>query len=127
MDRRAFLLGASGLAAAAYSGRSLARREAPPPDPRLRSLAARLSAPLITPADAAYDGARVVYNDRYDAVRPLAVARPASVAEVRRIVAWAAAEGVRPIPRSGGHSYAGYSTGGGLVVDLRRLGGIAYD
>ncbi len=29
--------------------------------------------------------------------------------------------------RSGGHSYAGYSTGSGLVVDLRPLDGIAFD
>jgi FAD/FMN-containing dehydrogenase len=46
---------------------------------------------------------------------------------VRKIVSWSAADGVRPIPRSGGHSYAGYSTGPGLVVDLRSLRGIAYD
>jgi FAD/FMN-containing dehydrogenase len=127
MDRRAFLLGASGLAAAAYSGGSLARAALPRLDPRLRSLVASLRGPVITPADSAYDGARVVYNERYDAVRPLAVARPASVDDVRRIVAWAVAEGVRPIPRSGGHSYAGYSTGSGLVVDLRSLAGIAYE
>ena len=125
IDRRTFLLGASGLAAATYW--SLARPALPGLDPRLRSLSRRLRGPLITPADHAYDGARVVYNERYDAVRPLAVARPVSVGDLRTIVAWAAAEGVRPIPRSGGHSYAGYSTGSGLVVDLRGLGGIAYD
>jgi len=127
MDRRAFLLGASGLAATAYSGGSLTRASLPRPDARLRTLAARLSGPVITPADSAYNAARVVYNERFDAVRPLAVARPVSLEDVRRIVAWAAAEGVRPIPRSGGHSYAGYSTGSGLVVDLRSLGGVAYD
>src|ERR1700676_5445089 len=118
MDRRAFLLGASGLAAAAYSNGGLARTALPRPDARLRALATRLRGPLITPADSAYNGARVVYNERYDGVRPLAVARPVSVDDVRKIVAWAAAEGVRPIPRGGGHSYAGYSTGSGLVVDL---------
>ena len=127
MDRRAFLLGASGLAATAYSGGRLARLALPRPDPRLRSLAARLSGPVITPADSAYNGARLVYNERYDAVRPLAIARPVSVEDVRRIGAWAATEGVLPIARSGGHSYAGYSTGAGLVVDLRSLAGIAYD
>jgi FAD/FMN-containing dehydrogenase len=127
MDRRAFLRGAGGLAAAAYVGRSVARGATARLDPRLGSLAARLRGPVITPVDSAYDGARVVYNERYDAVRPLAVARPVSVDDVRTIVAWAAAEGVRPIARSGGHSYGGYSTGSGLVVDLRSLGGIVYD
>ncbi len=127
MDRRSFLLGASGLAAAAYSGSGLTRGSLAPPGRGLRSLAARLSGPVITPADSAYDSARLVYNERYDGVRPLAIAQPRSLADVSTIVAWAAAEGVRPIARSGGHSYAGYSTGSGLVVDLRNLGAIGYD
>jgi FAD/FMN-containing dehydrogenase len=123
MDRKTFLVGASGVLAGAHGS----RRAAAATDPRVRALAARLSGPVITPASSAYGAARLVYNERYDAVRPLAIARPASVADVRKIVAWAGAEGIRPIPRSGGHSYAGYSTGPGLVVDLRNLRGIAFD
>jgi FAD/FMN-containing dehydrogenase len=44
------------------------------------------------------------------------------VDDVRAAVRWAAKHDVRLAARSGGHSYAGYSTvHGGLVVDLRRL------
>jgi FAD/FMN-containing dehydrogenase len=119
VDRRTFVLGTAALA----GGARLARLG----DLRLRTLAARLTGPVITPASAAYPAARLVYNERFDAVRPLAIARPASVADVRALVAWAAAENVRPIARSGGHSYAGYSTGPGLVADLRAFDTISYD
>jgi FAD/FMN-containing dehydrogenase len=78
--------------------------------------------PVLTPADSR----GLVFNARYASVRPLAVVRAASVADVQACVRWAAAEKVRITARSGGHSYAGYSTvRGGLVVDLRRLRGVA--
>jgi len=45
---------------------------------------------------------------------------------VRAAVRWCAKYDVRIAARSGGHSYAGYSTvQGGLVVDLSRLGGLS--
>ena len=49
-----------------------------------------------------------------------------SAADVRAAVLWSARNDVRIAARSGGHSYAGYSTlNGGLVVDLSALNGIA--
>src|SRR2546430_2052515 len=44
--------------------------------------------------------------------------------DVQAVVRWGRRRGVRVIPRSGGHSYAGYSTGGGVVVDLSTLSGV---
>ena len=65
-----------------------------------------------------------VYNERYDAVIPRLVARPLDAADVRAAVRWGVAHGVPLRARSGGHSYAGYSTlSGGMVVDLRHLRG----
>jgi FAD/FMN-containing dehydrogenase len=125
VDRRGFLVAAGAAALTAGAGRSA--RAAAPVDRRLRSLETMLRGQLITPADPGYDAARVAYNERFDAMRPLAIARPVSVADVQAIVRWSRAEAVRPIVRSGGHSYAGYSTGPGLVVDLRQLAGIAYN
>ena len=43
---------------------------------------------------------------------------------MQAVVRWAQRRGVAVIPRSGGHSYAGYSTGTGVVVDLSALRGI---
>ena len=60
-----------------------------------------------------------VYNERFDSESPLAVARPNGAADVQAAVRWAVGHGVPLRARSGGHSYAGYSTcNGGLVIDL---------
>src|SRR5262245_24220930 len=124
LDRREFVRRAGGLvAAAALAPAWIAGRDAA--DPRLRALAGDVRGPVITPDDAAYAQARLVYNERFDGVRPLAIVQPLSVADVRAAVAWARRNKVRVAARSGGHSYEGYSTTTGLVVDLRRLNGIA--
>ena len=69
-----------------------------------------------------------VYNERYDAVLPRLVARPLDAADVRAAVRWGVAHGVPLRARSGGHSYAGYSTlSGGMVLDLRHLRAIRVD
>ena len=67
-----------------------------------------------------------VYNERFDSVSPLAVARPNGAADVQAAVRWAVGHGVPLRARSGGHSYAGYSTlSNGLVLDLRKMNGIS--
>lgn len=62
-----------------------------------------------------------MYNARYSEAHPQAVAAVASEADVQACVRYAAATGSPLAARSGGHSYAGYSTGRGLVCDLRAL------
>ena len=125
LDRRAFL--AAGAAVALGSRWVRVADALAAVDPRLRALARVVSGPVLSPADAAYAQARLVYNERYDDVRPLGVVQPVSVADVRAIVAWSHRTGVPLAIRSGGHSYAGYSTGTGLVVDLKRLAAIHLD
>jgi FAD/FMN-containing dehydrogenase len=86
--------------------------------PSLRQLAAAVKGPVRTPSSSR----GLVYNERYASIRPLAVVRAAGAADVQACVRWAAANDVRIVARSGGHSYAGYSTvAGGLVVDLGGL------
>jgi FAD/FMN-containing dehydrogenase len=63
----------------------------------------------------------VLYNTRFDAVRPQAVARCASVEDIRECVSFARTFGLPLAVRSGGHSYGGWSTGTGLVVDVSPL------
>ena len=71
-----------------------------------------------------YDGARVLYNARFDAIRPAAIARCRSVDDVRACVGFAATYDVPLALRSGGHSYGGWSTGMGLVIDTAPLNAI---
>ena len=49
-------------------------------------------------------------NTRYSGIRPLAILRARSVADVQAAVRWCNKHDVRIAARSGGHSYAGYST-----------------
>lgn len=69
-----------------------------------------------------------IYNELFDRELPHAVARPVSEADVRAAVQWAVGRGEGLRARSGGHSYAGYSTlSDGVVLDLRNLNRISVD
>ena len=75
-----------------------------------------------------FRGASQVYNERFDSQSPFAVARPINAADVQAAVRWAVSHGVPLRARSGGHSYAGYSTlSNGVVLDLRKMNGISVD
>ena len=81
---------------------------------------------LIKRGAAGFAQAAHVYNSRFDGVLPSLVARPINAADVRKAVQWGVANGVPLRARSGGHSYAGYSTlSGGMALDLRNLRGIS--
>lgn len=128
LDRRELIVRAAGLVVAGGvlpgtgARRSFARAAV---DPRVRELRGLVSGPVLARDSAGYEEARLVYNERFDGVRPLAVVRPAGVADVQAVVRWAQRRGVAIVPRSGGHSYAGYSTGTGVVLDLSSLDAIA--
>src|SRR5438552_16246437 len=93
-------------------------------DPRLRSLTAAVRGPVITRASASYDNARLIFDSLYGGVRPLAIVRPLDARDVGAVVRWAAKTGIHIVTRSGGHSYGGYSTTSGVVVDLSRLAAV---
>lgn len=83
---------------------------------------------VVTSGSGGYHKAAEVYNERYDGAKPLAIVQAKDGDDVRAAVKWASKRDVRVLPRSGGHSYAGYSTGDGvLVIDLSKLNSIAYD
>ena len=96
-------------------------------DPRLVELAGLVQGTVVTPADAAYDSARRLYSPRYDDIRPGAIVFCNSAQDVWRTVRWSRKYAIRVVARSGGHSYGGYSTCRGVVVDLTRLSGVTVD
>ncbi len=123
---RAALLrrGAALAAGAAALGTAPGLRAAPRPP--LSELEAATGGALLRPGAPGYAAARRVANARYAGARPLAVLKARTVADVRAAVRWSARHDVRLAARSGGHSYAGYSTADlGLVLDLSGLDGIA--
>jgi FAD/FMN-containing dehydrogenase len=92
---------------------------------RLGELARSLDGEVVHPGDAAYAAGRLLWNARFDTVsKPMAIAYPASVRDVQRALRWVAAQDVPFALRSGGHSYAGWSTTRGLVLDLSRLSAV---
>src|SRR3954452_15049683 len=93
-------------------------------DPRIRELDRLVRGPVVTPASARYATLRVPYNTRYAGIHPLAIVQPLDEKDVQAVVRWAVKRKVRITARSGGHSYAGYSTTSGVVVDLSHLSGV---
>lgn len=72
----------------------------------------------MLPSSPSYGTARLLYDPRFDDINPAAVAYCASATDVQRCIDFARTHGIGPVPRCGGHSYAGYSSGPGLVVDV---------
>ena len=90
-------------------------------------LRSSLSGRLILPGDSDYLGASELYDPRFDSVRPAAVAMCGNPSDVQRCLGFSRDHALDPIARSGGHSYGGYSTGTGLVIDVSAMGGVAYN
>jgi len=90
-------------------------------------LAQAVRGAVVVRGDAAYDQARVLYNTRFDTYKPQAIVFCESLADVQRTVRWARKHRVRIVPRSGGHSYGGYSSTSGVIVDVSRLNGVSLD
>src|SRR4051794_23746032 len=93
----------------------------------LEDLRARLHGTLMLPGDSGYAAASAPANGRYRTILPAAVARCADEADVVTCVKWCNENGVSPVGRGGGHSYAGYSTTTGLLIDIRRLNSVKVD
>src|SRR6266516_4783058 len=90
-------------------------------------LAHGLRGEVVPAGGAGYAQARLLFDTRFDAVKPRAIVFCESLGDVQRTVRWARRHAVRVVPRSGGHSYGGYSTTSGVIVDVSRLNGIALD
>ena len=97
-------------------------------DPAAWSVLARsLAGSLVLPSSSSYANAKLVYNLRFAEADPAAVAYCANASDVQRCIGFARDHGVAATPRSGGHSYAGYSTGTGLVIDVSRMNTVSSD
>jgi FAD/FMN-containing dehydrogenase len=127
-DRRDFLARVGRVAVGAGTAAALpawtAVRSRSNVDPRLVELAGLVQGTVVAPTDAAYEAARRLYSPRYDGVRPGAVVFCESAQDVWRTVRWARRHSIRPVARAGGHSYGGYSTCGGVVVDVTRMNSV---
>ncbi|MFI9452450.1 FAD-binding protein [Amycolatopsis sp. NPDC052450] len=88
---------------------------------RFADLAGSIDGMVLEPGNAAYEQGRLLVNQRFDTVRPQAMVYPATPQDVVECVRYARTNRLPLALRSGGHSYAGYSTGPGLVLDTSSL------
>ncbi|MEY9992453.1 hypothetical protein ABIE67_004485 [Streptomyces sp. V4I8] len=86
------------------------------------ALAKDLDGRLIHPGDADWKSAHLLYNTRFDTLKPAAVAYVAHPDDIRTTLAYARAHNLHVAIRNGGHSYAGWSSGNNrLIIDVSKL------
>lgn len=100
------------------------RRPSSPTEADWTKLGSQLKGSLIRPGHAQYATASQLFDPRYDTIQPSAVAYCASAVDVQNCLAFVRNFGLPVVPRAGGHSYAGYSTTTGLVIDVSRMNSI---
>ena len=92
-----------------------------------KSLAKQLNGRLFRPGQDGYASAVKTFDPRRDGQRPLALVRAAGAGDVKDALRFAVKFGLKPRPRSGGHSYVGASTGNGvLVIDCGAIDTVHY-
>ena len=101
-----------------------ARSSAGTAEPDWSRLAAALEGDVVRPGDARYDRAKELFDPRFDGVRPRAIVLCRTAADVATTVTFARDAGLPLALRSGGHSYGGWSTGPGVLLDVSRIDGV---
>lgn len=115
------LAGAAGLASLGISPLEASGRAT-----ATAGLARRLKGPLILPGQPAYPAARELFNPRLR-ISPRAVAFCESSRDIATVIDFARTNHWPIAPRSGRHSFAGYSNSKGIVADVSRLDHVLYD
>jgi FAD/FMN-containing dehydrogenase len=83
-----------------------------------------LSGPLVRPGDAAYTVSKRLFDPRFDSLHPAGVAYCRNPHDVTTCLAFVRKFGVPVAARCGGHSYAGWSSSSGLIIDVTRMAGV---
>jgi FAD/FMN-containing dehydrogenase len=83
-----------------------------------------LSGPLVRPGDAAYTVSKRLFDPRFDSLHPAGIAYCRNPHDVATCLAFVRKFGVPVAARCGGHSYAGWSSTSGLIVDVTRMAGV---
>jgi FAD/FMN-containing dehydrogenase len=88
------------------------------------ALARDLSGPLVRPGEASYPVAKRLFDPRFDVLQPAGIAYCRSPHDVSTCLAFVRRYGVPGAARCGGHSYAGWSSTSGLIIDVTRMAGV---
>lgn len=124
LSRRQLLHRAGGIALAVGTGSGLGWLSGcgdDGGDPDWEELARRIEGGVVRPTDPDYVAVARPLNRRYEAIRPAGVAVCASARDVRESLMWARESELPIAVRSGGHNYAAYCAGPGLVINLGQM------
>jgi FAD/FMN-containing dehydrogenase len=133
ISRRTFLANTGGIALAgalpgAFPGRVGTPSSKPAASAVVRALRSVNRGQVLGPGSNGFTAASHVYNERFDHIRPDAVVFAHGPDDIQATIKYAVAHGIPLRARSGGHSYAGYSTvSGGIVLDLHNINSISVD
>jgi FAD/FMN-containing dehydrogenase len=125
--------GAAGVTPSGTAGSAATGSTAGPVTPRATgspgpadwtALAHDLSGPLIGPGDTAYTVSKRLFDPRFDSLRPAGVAYCRNPPDVTTCLAFVRKFGVPVAARCGGHSYAGWSSTSGLIIDVTPMAGV---
>jgi FAD/FMN-containing dehydrogenase len=129
MSRRAFLRAgagaALGLGLPAWLGGCASMPENAAP--MWKELAADLHGTLLMPGATAFAKRAAPWALQYASTLPKGIAQCANEDDVRTCLRWAQANDMPLVARSGGHSYAGYSTTTGLMIDVSAMHAVGID
>jgi FAD/FMN-containing dehydrogenase len=115
--------GATTTASSASSGGAAA--SGPPTSADWAALARDLSGPLIRPGESGYATAKELFDPRFDSLHPAGIAYCGNPHDVATGLAFVRTYGLPVAARCGGHSYAGWSSTSGLMVDMTRMAGVS--
>jgi FAD/FMN-containing dehydrogenase len=133
LTRRRLVRNAAGAAGVLVAGRivgvdAFGRPRLPQPSERAwRMLERELAGRVVRPGDRDFAHLRLPWNRRYREPPPLGIARCATERDVSRALLWARDHDLPLVARSSGHSYAGYSTTPGLLIDVGGMRDVTVD
>ncbi|GCE09705.1 FAD-binding oxidoreductase [Dictyobacter aurantiacus] len=91
------------------------------------NLGKSLQGTLVRPNNPQYATAHQLFDPQFDGIKPAGVAYCASPKDVQNCLSFVSRFNLPVTARSGGHSYAGYSTTSGLLLDVSRMNAITID
>jgi FAD/FMN-containing dehydrogenase len=103
----------------------IAARSSGPTPADWTALGHDLAGPLVRPGDRSYPVDSYLFDPRFDGIHPAGIAYVKNAHDVATCLAFVRKFGVKFAARSGGHSYAGWSSSsGGLIIDVENLKGV---
>jgi FAD/FMN-containing dehydrogenase len=112
------------IAPAARRSIGIGARAAGPTPADWTALAHDLHGTLVRPGDRSYTVDSYLFDPRFDGIHPAGIAYVANAPDIATCLAFVRKFGVKFAARSGGHSYAGYSSSTGLIIDVENLKGV---